>query len=103
MADEQESDQVEIRATTLPPHPDTFMGHHLAGRDPGDIDDWIERWHEGDSDLQLHQFLGMTWEEYGNWVLAPSCLEGIIATRRIVEQGRLEFQHLAAINMGRVN
>lgn len=101
MAETDDNDR--IRDTALPPHPDTFMGHHVAGRDPGDIDDWIERWHEGDSNLQLHQFLGMTWEEYGNWGLAPKCLDSIITTRRMVEEGRLQFQHLAAINIGQVN
>ncbi len=36
-----------------------------------DIDDFIDRWHEGfheDKDQTLHDFLGMTWEEYGGWV-----------------------------------
>ena len=93
----------EIRETTLPPHPDTFMGHHVDGRDPGDIDDWVERWHAGDSKLQLHQFLGMTWEEYGNLMLASGCLEHIVATRRMVEAGRLNFQRMAAEMTGRMN
>jgi hypothetical protein len=45
----------------------------------------------------------MTWEEYGNWGLAPDCLEHIVATRRLVEAGRLQFQRLAAENTGRMN
>lgn len=96
MIDDESSDGEAIRETTLPPHPDTFMGHHVDGRDPGDIDDWVERWHSGNSELQLHQFLGMTWEEYGNLMLASRCLEHIIATRRMVEAGRLDFQRMAS-------
>ncbi len=92
-----------IRETILPPLPDTFMGHHLAGRDPGDVDDWIDRWHDGPSTLQLHQFLGMTWEEYGNFVLAPKCLPGLIANRRIIEEARIDFLTLAARNTERSN
>ena len=87
----------------MPPHPDSYVGHCVADRDPGDIDDWIDRWHTGDSKQELHEFLGMTFEEYGNWVLAPGCLEHIVATRRMVEKGRLEFQRLAAQNTGRMN
>ena len=33
----------------------------------GDIDDYINAWHEGDSTLALHEFLGMTWREYRVW------------------------------------
>ena len=32
-----------------------------------DIDDYINAWHEGDSTLPLHEFLGMTWSEYCIW------------------------------------
>ncbi len=33
------------------------------------IDDFIDSWHEGAGPLlKLHNFLGMTWEEYSIWV-----------------------------------
>ena len=32
-----------------------------------DIDDYIAAWHESDSELELHEFLGMTWREYCVW------------------------------------
>jgi hypothetical protein len=33
-----------------------------------DIDDLIERWHEGAGESQeLHEFLGMTWTEYAEF------------------------------------
>jgi len=96
-------DPEAVRETILPPLPDTFMGHHLAGRDPGDIDDWIDRWHESTSDLQLHQFLGLTWEEYGNLVLSSKCLPHIIATRRLVETGRAHLLGMVARHATRLN
>lgn len=33
-----------------------------------DIDDYIEMWHQGQSNLDLATYLGMTPEEYGAWV-----------------------------------
>jgi len=32
------------------------------------IYDLIEKWHEGESELQLHEYLGLTWEQYAHWV-----------------------------------
>lgn len=32
------------------------------------IDDKIDEWHKSDSNLPLHEFLGMTEEEYAKWV-----------------------------------
>ena len=32
------------------------------------IDDKIDEWHNGDSDVPLHEFLGMTFGEYAKWV-----------------------------------
>jgi hypothetical protein len=31
-----------------------------------EIDNYIDEWHDSDSDinLELHEFLGMSWEEY---------------------------------------
>lgn len=31
------------------------------------VDDLIDQWHEGDDGVELHEFLGMTWDEYKNW------------------------------------
>jgi hypothetical protein len=33
-----------------------------------DIDEYIERWHEGDSEKELHEFLGFTKDEYELWL-----------------------------------
>jgi hypothetical protein len=31
---------------------------------PEDIDDFIDEWHDGDFEEELHEFLGMSWKEY---------------------------------------
>lgn len=47
----------------------TFVQEYLAGRaEAAEVDDWTERWHDGDSEEELHVFLGLTWPEYANWV-----------------------------------
>jgi DNA-directed RNA polymerase specialized sigma subunit len=33
------------------------------------IDDFVDAWHESDSDLEIYEYLGMTEEEYGEWVM----------------------------------
>jgi len=34
-----------------------------------DVEDWVEAWHRGDPlGWELHERLGLTWEEYGRWV-----------------------------------
>ncbi|MES1241810.1 MAG: hypothetical protein ABUT39_09350 [Acidobacteriota bacterium] len=49
---------------------------------PEQIDDFVDLWHEGASELSLHDFLGMTWEEYSAWVANPGLLPRIIAAHR---------------------
>lgn len=84
-------------------HPNSYIGHHLAGLDPGDIDDWVDRWHSEETEMDLHDHLGMTREEYGNWALAPDSLEHIIAIRRMVEAARLEITHAIAKSGGEMH
>ena len=43
-----------------------------------EIDDYIEEWHNNDSDETIYDFLGMTEEKYGLWVesnLIPKYIE----------------------------
>lgn len=47
-----------------------------------EIDDYVDIWHDGDSDLPMHEFLGMTHTEYGQWVKDPDCLPQIVIARR---------------------
>jgi hypothetical protein len=66
----------------------TFLDDVLRGRATVDeIDDYIDRWHDapGDSEaasMKLHEFLGMTWDEYRLWGEKPSSLRFTIAARR---------------------
>lgn len=46
-----------------------------------DIDDYIDEWHESDSDEELHDYLGMTFEEYSVWVENDSMLKTIFHAR----------------------
>lgn len=32
------------------------------------IDQYIEEWHNSSTDLELHEYLGLTWEQYARWV-----------------------------------
>lgn len=61
----------------------TFVGLCLAGRaDPEEIDEFVDRWHEGDMAVALHEFLGMAWDEYALWVANPDRLPDILAAHR---------------------
>jgi hypothetical protein len=54
-----------------------------------DIDDYVEAWHRGEGQGDLHDFLGMTWEEYALWLTQPESLP-LIVTAHI--EGRSVFQ-----------
>ncbi|MGO0630814.1 hypothetical protein ACTORR_12380 [Pseudomonas sp. SAR267] len=49
-----------------------------------EIDDFVEDWHEGREgvDQDLHEYLGMSWEEYSVWSTNPSMLPYILSARR---------------------
>lgn len=46
-----------------------------------EIDDWIDAWHKGDYECELYEFLGMSKEEYGDWVECSKTIEQIIEIR----------------------
>ncbi|WP_374004704.1 hypothetical protein [Bacillus velezensis] len=48
-----------------------------------DIDEFIEQWHESDSGEELHEFLGMTFEEYSIWVENETMLKTIFYSREV--------------------
>lgn len=61
----------------------TFVDEALAADDSSDpdesIDDWVDRWHNDKStQLPLHEYLGMSWEQYGRWLEKPSSLVPIL-------------------------
>ncbi len=49
---------------------------------PSEIDDWVDRWHEGAEHDSLADFLGMSSAEYARWVAHPESLADIIAAHR---------------------
>ncbi|KWS23662.1 hypothetical protein ABNM12_11430 [Pseudomonas syringae] len=49
-----------------------------------DIHRFVEGWHEGreGAGMELHEYLGMSWEEYGVWVATPAALSLILTNRK---------------------
>lgn len=47
-----------------------------------DIHDFIDEWHDGDYPNELHEFLGMSWDEYSRWVSNSYILPYIVKARR---------------------
>lgn len=45
---------------------------------PSEIDDYIEEWHVSEEASEIHDFLGMTWDEYSAYVAQPDLLDHII-------------------------
>jgi len=47
-----------------------------------EIDSFVDNWHEDDeTTLELHDYLGMSWEEYSVWATRPSVLPFILSAR----------------------
>ena len=47
-----------------------------------DMDSYVERWHQSNSDKSIHDFLGLTLYEYSLWVETPEIISEIVAARR---------------------
>jgi hypothetical protein len=47
-----------------------------------EIDDYIDLWHDSDTEMSLHKFLGMTKEEYALYVEDEQYLATIVTARR---------------------
>lgn len=61
----------------------TFIDQVLAGNvDIEDVDNFIDEWHHSDSAASLHDYLGMTWDEYSGFVERPKALPFILRARR---------------------
>lgn len=65
----------------------SFLDRYQRGQvGPDDIDDFVDRWHDNDEpwarDLELHEYLGMTHEEYQVWLCDPLSLPLILLARR---------------------
>ena len=60
-----------------------FLDLCLAGKVAiDDIDDFVDRWHAAPEGRELHEYLGMTIHEYGQWLRHPDALSEIITARR---------------------
>jgi hypothetical protein len=67
-----------------------FMERLVAGDVyADDIDDWVDNWHLIEKSVPaqvcqpLHEFLGMTTEEYARWVTNPDVLQQIARERNM--------------------
>jgi hypothetical protein len=47
-----------------------------------EIDDYIHEWHESKPSIPLHDYLGMTWEEYSIWVGDEEVLPYIVTAHK---------------------
>lgn len=48
-----------------------------------EVDDFVDSWHDDEeTTLELHEYLGMTWDEYSVWSIKPSILPFIISARK---------------------
>ena len=60
----------------------SFLDQCLGGNAaPDQIDDFIDRWHAAPDGRELHDYLGMTSEEYSLWLRVPDALPCIIKAR----------------------
>lgn len=66
----------------------TYMSLLLSGEAlPEEIDNFVALWHEAEegasiAQLSLHDYLGMTWEEYSLWVEHPESLRFIAVAHK---------------------
>ncbi len=49
-----------------------------------EVDDYVDAWHDNSSseDVELYEYLGMTWQEYSLWITNPNILGLIVDARR---------------------
>ena len=69
------------------PKPPTFFDLYSRGQALADeIDDFVDRWHRGSDpqarELPLHEYLGLTLDEYELWVQDPDILPQVLVARR---------------------
>jgi len=61
----------------------TFIGRCLEGDVRIEaIDDFVEKWHESETSMPLHEYLGFTWDEYKLWAEQPQALRFILSARK---------------------
>jgi SNF2 family DNA or RNA helicase len=61
----------------------TFLDRYLAGKARREeIDDYVDAWHENPEQMELHEFLGMSQQEYAWWLRNPDALDEIALARK---------------------
>lgn len=65
------------------------------------IDDFVAQWHRHDDEQPLHDYLGLSFDEYALWVEQPKALRAIIAAHKMGEPvyeilGRIDEEAVAA-------
>jgi hypothetical protein len=70
-------------------HYPTFIDAAVAGVQGLDVDDFIDRWHDGEDESHgpLHLFLGLTEEEYATMLTGPDGVDGIVRARQAAIDG----------------
>jgi len=66
-----------------------FVQDYLAGNASlEDIDDYISAWHDGDSKKELHEFLGLSFDEFALFVQNQDLLSSIIQKnhKKVIEK-----------------
>jgi hypothetical protein len=62
---------------------DTFVAQALRGEATlDDVEEHVARWHESEDARELHDYLGLTWDEYALWAEQPSALRYILFSKR---------------------
>ena len=60
-----------------------FVQDCLAGRaKPADIERYFNEWHDSGSTMDVDDYLGLTFKEYGQWVVDSDAIENVIEERR---------------------
>jgi hypothetical protein len=60
----------------------SFISLALGGQVLSDeIEDFVEAWHASESSLDIHEYLGMTFDEYSLWVSDPDAIDTILTAR----------------------
>jgi len=65
------------------PKHQTFLDRYIAGKTRREeIDDYVDAWHGNPGQMELHEFLGMSKQEYAQWLRNPDALDEIALARK---------------------
>ena len=78
----------------------SFVQMCLRGdRLPEEIDDYVDAWNDMPPGAPLHEFLGMTRDEYNLWVVDPDVLPFILDAHRTGENAADLIEQFSALPM----